>query len=103
MYKRQPDCLGGLDVPDAIFIGGGLSDAQMLETCLDHLRLGGRLVANAVTHESTKILFDAYDKYGGELAQLSVARTISVGKFSGWKPNMPVVQWSFQKIGDVSE
>ena len=44
-----PQALAGLEAPDAIFIGGGVTRDGVLDTCWQHLRPGGRLVANAVT------------------------------------------------------
>lgn len=46
---KAPDVLHGLEAPDAIFIGGGVTRDGVLDTCWQHLRPGGRLVANAVT------------------------------------------------------
>ncbi|MBT3434992.1 MAG: precorrin-6y C5,15-methyltransferase (decarboxylating) subunit CbiE, partial [Nitrospinaceae bacterium] len=46
-----PSCLALLPDPDAVFIGGGLRDPEMLDTCWARLKSGGRLVANVVTLE----------------------------------------------------
>ncbi|TIL65431.1 MAG: precorrin-6Y C5,15-methyltransferase (decarboxylating) subunit CbiT, partial [Mesorhizobium sp.] len=46
-----PRAFAKLETPDAIFIGGGGSDAGVLEKAIKALRPGGRLVANAVTLE----------------------------------------------------
>ena len=46
-----PAALQGLDAPDAIFIGGGLS-RETFDAAWAALRPFGRLVANAVTLES---------------------------------------------------
>jgi len=88
-----PAGLAGLDAPDAVFIGGGLSIATV-EACLSALKPHGRLVANAVTLESEQILTALYDHHGGHLVRLSVARAEPVGSYHGWKPFMPVTQWS---------
>ncbi|MEM7198384.1 MAG: precorrin-6y C5,15-methyltransferase (decarboxylating) subunit CbiE, partial [Pseudomonadota bacterium] len=48
---RAPDCFAQLSKPDAIFIGGGLSATGMVEKTWQHLKDGGRMVANAVTLE----------------------------------------------------
>src|SRR6202007_836422 len=47
-----PAVLQTLRQPDAIFIGGGASDAGVIETAMAALRPGGRLVINAVTLQS---------------------------------------------------
>jgi len=88
-----PAGLAGLDAPDAVFIGGGLSIATV-EACMSVLKPHGRLVANAVTLESEQILSALHDRHGGHLVRLSVARAEPVGNYHGWKPFMPVTQWS---------
>lgn len=91
-----PDALNGLDAPDAIFIGGGLS-VETFEACWQALRPLGRLVANAVTIESQMILTALQQQHGGDLVQISISRAESLGPMSGWKPMRPVVQWSLIK------
>ncbi|MEP3277765.1 MAG: precorrin-6y C5,15-methyltransferase (decarboxylating) subunit CbiE [Stappiaceae bacterium] len=94
---KAPECLGQLSSPDAIFIGGGLTAENMVATCYDKLAPGGRLVANAVTLESETVLLSSFRKYGGALVRLSIAHASSVGGFHGWRPAMPVTQWSLIK------
>ena len=91
-----PEALQGLEAPDAIFIGGGLS-VESFEACWQALRPLGRLVANAVTIESQAILAALHRQYGGDMVQISVSRAESLGLMSGWKPMRPVVQWSLIK------
>lgn len=91
-----PDALAGLASPDAIFIGGGLSE-ETVKACLEVLRPLGRLVANAVTVESEEILIRCNRELGGELAKLQVSRVEAVGSRHGWRPFMPVTQWSMVK------
>ncbi|MEM9795965.1 MAG: precorrin-6y C5,15-methyltransferase (decarboxylating) subunit CbiE [Pseudomonadota bacterium] len=91
-----PEALEGLPAPDAVFIGGGLSP-QVFAHAWDALRPLGRLVANAVTLESESILMDLHAKHGGDLVRLSVARAEPVGRYTGWRPAMPVTQWSLVK------
>jgi precorrin-6B C5,15-methyltransferase / cobalt-precorrin-6B C5,C15-methyltransferase len=93
---RAPEALGELSDPDAIFIGGGLSDPT-IAMAIDRLKPGGRLVAHAVTLESEALLLDAYQKHGGALTRLAVAHAEPIGDFSGWRPAMPVTQWSWGK------
>jgi len=92
-----PDALEGLPNPDAIFIGGGLTTPDLLETCWQALRLGGRLVANAVTVESEQMLFQWQRELGGELTRMAIGRAEPVGKFLGWKAMAPVTQWTVVK------
>lgn len=94
---RAPEALAGLETPDAVFIGGGVTADGVLPRCWDALPAGGRLVANAVTVESEGVLAAARARYGGELTRLSVARAAPVGGFTGWRPAMPVTIWSAGK------
>jgi precorrin-6Y C5,15-methyltransferase (decarboxylating) len=91
-----PDALGGLPAPDAIFIGGGLS-RPTFDTAWAALRPLGRLVANAVTLESEAELMALHAEFGGELVRISVCRAEPVGRLTGWRPSMPVTQWSLVK------
>ncbi len=90
---RAPDALRDLPSPDAVFIGGGLS-RDVVATCLQRLKPFGRLVANAVTLESEALLMELQRDLGGELVKLAVARAEPVGDYRGWRPLMPVTQWS---------
>ncbi len=91
-----PGALEGLEAPDAVFIGGGLS-REVFAAAWDALRPLGRLVANAVTLESTGLLVELQREFGGELVELSVARAEALGRRMGWKPARPVTQWSLIK------
>ncbi|SHF30929.1 precorrin-6Y C5,15-methyltransferase (decarboxylating) [Litoreibacter ascidiaceicola] len=91
-----PAALHGLDAPDAIFIGGGLSH-ETFNIAWNNLRPLGRLVANAVTLESEAILIDLHKKHGGDLVKISVQRAEPVGRLTGWRPSMTVTQWSLVK------
>ncbi|WP_068311612.1 bifunctional cobalt-precorrin-7 (C(5))-methyltransferase/cobalt-precorrin-6B (C(15))-methyltransferase [Polycladidibacter hongkongensis] len=97
LEARAPEGLDALPEPDAIFIGGGLTAPQMIETCSARLKPSGRLVANAVTLEGEAILLSAYQKYGGELSRLAVSRASPVGTLTGWRPLMTVTQWNWTK------
>jgi precorrin-6Y C5,15-methyltransferase (decarboxylating) len=92
-----PDALRGLDEPDAVFIGGGVSVPGVLDACFAALRGGGRLVANAVTLESEAALVEARGHLGGSLTRISVQHAEPVGSFTGWRPAMPVTQWAVRK------
>ncbi|MCL4118784.1 UNVERIFIED_CONTAM: hypothetical protein GTU68_062780 [Idotea baltica] len=91
-----PEKLDGLPAPDAIFIGGGLS-IETFETCWNALRPLGRLVCNAVTLESESLLIALHKQHGGQLVKLQVNRAAPVGNLTGWRPLMPVTQWSLVK------
>jgi precorrin-6Y C5,15-methyltransferase (decarboxylating) len=93
---EAPACLAGLATPDAIFIGGGAEDAVIGEA-IAALRAGGRLVVNAVTLETEALLIARHAAQGGELNRVAVSRAGTIGGMTGWRPAMPVTQWSFAK------
>jgi precorrin-6Y C5,15-methyltransferase (decarboxylating) len=84
----------GVPRPSAIFIGGGLTQPGLLEACYERLPAGGRLVANAVTAESEAVLAQWYSRVGGELRRFQHYHGEPLGAFTGWRPAMPVTQWS---------
>lgn len=98
-----PAALAELPVPDAVFVGGGLTAPGLLDACWDALPAGGRLVANTVTLESEALLASHYRRRGGDLVRLSVARAAPVGAFTGWRQAMPVTQWSVVKPAGPAE
>ncbi len=85
-----------LPPPDAVFIGGGLT-ASVVESVWDRLAAGGRLVANAVTLQGEGVLLQAHSVYGGDLVRIGVTHAAAVGDKTGWRPAMPVTQWSVLK------
>ena len=93
-----PEVLGDLPAPDAVFIGGGLSSGNLLETCWNALKPGGRLVANAVTLEGEQKLLQWQNENtgksgaSGDLTRLSISRAEKIGKFQGWKEMRSVIQ-----------
>jgi len=92
-----PQALHGLERPDAVFIGGGGSDAGVLDAAVDTLSLGGRLVANAVTLEMEALLLGRHAALGGDLIRIAVSRASPIGTMTGWRTAMPVTQWSWTK------
>ncbi|RAL98131.1 precorrin-6y C5,15-methyltransferase (decarboxylating) subunit CbiE [Agrobacterium sp. MS2] len=97
MIGSAPDAFEGLPRPDAIFIGGGGSEAGVFDGAVEALKSGGRLVANAVTLEMEAVLLAAHARLGGSIVRLDVSRAAAVGSMSGWRPAMPVTQWSWVK------
>ncbi|WP_082920065.1 precorrin-6y C5,15-methyltransferase (decarboxylating) subunit CbiE [Halomonas caseinilytica] len=81
-----------LPLPDAVFIGGGLSEALLTALWL-RLRSGTRLVANAVTLESEALLSHWQNHVGGELVRLELSSAAALGTRRGWKAAYPIVQW----------
>ncbi|WP_208353415.1 precorrin-6y C5,15-methyltransferase (decarboxylating) subunit CbiE [Pseudaestuariivita rosea] len=88
-----PEALGDLPAPDAVFIGGGLSEA-LLQHLQETLLPGTRLVANAVTLEAEALLTYWQAKLGGTLLRVELSRAGPLGAKRGWQTAYPVVQWS---------
>ncbi len=89
-----PAALAGLQRPDAIFIGGGCTADGMVETCVNALSPGGRLVVNAVTVESEAVVAAWHARLGGDLLRIAVHRAGPVGGYTAWHPAMPVTIWT---------
>ena len=92
-----PEAFDGAPEPAAIFIGGGLTQPGLLDACYERLPPGGRLVANVVTAESEALLTHWYSRLGGELRRFQHYHGEALGKFTGWRPAMPVTQWAVTK------
>jgi len=94
---EAPGVLADLPPPDAIFIGGGAHAPSLIEYACEQLRPDGRLIVNAVTLETQAACLEWRKRHGGELAQIAVAHAEPLGRFSGWRAAMPVVQWRLVK------
>jgi precorrin-6Y C5,15-methyltransferase (decarboxylating) len=87
---RAPDALHGLPVPDAVFIGGGVTAPGVLHACWTRLRDGGRLVANAVTLQGEAALAAWRERYGGTLTRIALADAQPLGGFDTWRQALPI-------------
>jgi precorrin-6B C5,15-methyltransferase / cobalt-precorrin-6B C5,C15-methyltransferase len=94
---EAPRVFADLARPDAIFIGGGASAPGMVERAVAALASDGRLVVNAVTLETQAACVDWRARWSGELTQIAIAHAEPVGRYSGWRAAMPIVQWRFVK------
>jgi len=92
-----PDTFDGAPEPSAIFVGGGLTKPGLLDACFDRLPVDGRLVANAITAESEAVVTAWYSRLGGELRRFQHYRGEPLGKFTAWRPALPVTQWAVTK------
>lgn len=92
-----PDALAGVSEPDAVFVGGGLSRPGVLAAALDLVRAGGRLVANAVTLETERVLLGVHEERGGRLIRIAIDRAAPLAGMTAWEPARPVLQWSWTK------
>ncbi|MBV1706863.1 MAG: precorrin-6y C5,15-methyltransferase (decarboxylating) subunit CbiE [Hyphomicrobiales bacterium] len=92
-----PQGLAALPQPDAIFIGGGAGAPGVIELAWQRLKPDGRLVINAVTLQTQTLLQQHHSALGGEMVQISLAHAEPLGRFHGWRPAMPIVQWRITK------
>jgi precorrin-6Y C5,15-methyltransferase (decarboxylating) len=99
VQKRAPEAFDGLPPPDAVFIGGGLSDPRVFDAAWSALKPGGRLVANAVSLQSEARLIEYFQRHGGELVRLEVAKAgkAGAGGVFVWRPAAPIIQWRVRK------
>jgi precorrin-6B C5,15-methyltransferase / cobalt-precorrin-6B C5,C15-methyltransferase len=94
---RAPAALEGLRAPDAVFVGGGVTTGGLLDACWSALYPGGRLVANTVTLEGERAVAEARARWGGTLTRIDLAHADPVGRFTAWRPQRPVVQFTTVK------
>jgi precorrin-6Y C5,15-methyltransferase (decarboxylating) len=92
-----PAALADREPPDAVFIGGGASDAGVLDAATSVLRAGGRLVVNAVTLETEVLLIARHAALGGEMIRIAISCAGAIGEKTGWRSAMPVTQWAWTK------
>jgi len=95
---RVPDVLptDGL-APDAIFIGGGVSEVGVLDAAWNALKGGGRLVANGVTVEAEQALVNFQNEHGGDLVRIGIERAAPIGGKMAFRPLLRVTQYAGSK------
>ncbi|OOQ41674.1 bifunctional cobalt-precorrin-7 (C(5))-methyltransferase/cobalt-precorrin-6B (C(15))-methyltransferase [Pseudomonas fluorescens] len=96
-----PQALTGLERPDAIFIGGGVTREGVLDTCWAELKPGGRLIANAVTLQSEMTLMAWREQHGGELTRIHIAQAQPLGDFDTWRQALPITLLDVTKPFDA--
>jgi precorrin-6B C5,15-methyltransferase / cobalt-precorrin-6B C5,C15-methyltransferase len=92
VVDAAPQGVAELTPPDAVFVGGGISDPALLPALWERLRPGGRLVANVVSSEGERAILDWQARHGGELCRIAVSRCEPLGGHHGWRPLLPVTQ-----------
>ena len=88
-----PSALEGLAAPDAVFIGGGASNAATTEACWMALPPGGRLVINAVTLQTERAVMARHAEWGGRLTRIGIERLEPIGPMQGFAPARTVLQY----------
>ena len=96
-----PQALTGLERPDAIFIGGGVTREGVLDACWAALKPGGRLIANAVTLQSEMTLMAWRDRHGGDLTRIHIAQAQPLGDFDTWRQALPITLLDVTKPFDA--
>jgi len=94
-----PQALAGRVPPDAIFVGGGIAEPELLPALWQELRPGGRLVANVVSTEGERALLDWQARHGGELLRLAASRAEKLGGRHAWRAMMTITQLTAVKPG----
>ncbi len=90
------ETLLGLPSPDAVFIGGGVTDG-VLKGCWEALKPGGRIVAHGVTLETEALLAAQYRSHGGTLNRIMIDSVDTIGRFLSWSPARPITAWAATK------
>ena len=85
--------------PDAVFVGGGISEVGLLPALWEALRPGGRLVANVVSLEGERAILAWQARQGGELTRIALSRSEPLGGHHAWRPLLPVTQFVATKPG----
>lgn len=94
VHGTAPNALHDLEPPDAIFIGGAVSDAAVWDVAWPALKPDGRLVANAVTVKAEAELLRRHAMLGGELQRIAISQAEGEGF---WRPAMTVTQLALRK------
>ena len=91
------EILDSLAIPDAIFIGGGSSDFELIKYCWNKLKPSGRLVINSVSIDAEQNLIKALNEFGGELCHISLEHLQSLGQQQAWKPDRKISHYLVTK------
>jgi precorrin-6B C5,15-methyltransferase / cobalt-precorrin-6B C5,C15-methyltransferase len=83
--------------PDAVFVGGGASNMDLLNSAWAALKPGGRMVVNAVSIEAEQTVLAFRAQHGGELSRISIERAAPIGSLSAFRPLMTVTQFCVGK------
>ena len=79
--------------PDAIFLGGDIKNEKLFEACFRALKIGGRIVANAVTIEGEMALLARHKNLGGELIKIDISKAKRIGKYQIFANKKSITQW----------
>lgn len=88
-----PGVLTSLEVPDAVFVGGGLT-AESFDAIWELLPGGTRFVAHAVSLETQALLTALHARFAGDLDRFEISHARPLGRMRSWQAARPIVQWS---------
>ena len=94
---KLPATLKDQPRPDAVFLGGAVSQEAIFHPCWQALHPGGRLVANSVTLEGDAANIARHAEFGGDLVRIDISHVEPVGRMRGMRPRMSVLQWRVVK------
>ncbi len=97
---RAPEALADLEAPDAVFVGGSKgSMAAIIETALERLHPGGRLVANAITLENAAECYQAIRGRGltPEVTLLQASRAEPLAHYLRYEALNPIQVFAVTK------
>jgi len=97
IHGRAPQAFDGLPAPDAIFVGGGARDPELLACACDSLASGGRLVVHSVTLETESLVISHHARMSGVLTRIEIQRAGALGDLTAWRSALPVTQWTWTK------
>ena len=91
---EAPAVLKGLPVPEVVIIGGsGGKLAQILDICCMRLRVGGKIIINAVTLEtlcSAQQYFAACEGFLLDVTCVSITKAVPIGTIHLFRAHNPV-------------
>lgn len=90
---KAPEALAGLPRPNAVFVGGGASDA-VLAAIFAAVPPATRVVVNSVTLETEALLIAWSERHGGDLMRIELSHSQPLGGRRGWSSSRPIAQWS---------
>jgi precorrin-6Y C5,15-methyltransferase (decarboxylating) len=103
---RAPEALSGLEVPDAVFVGGSKgSMEEIIGVALERLRSGGRLVVNAVTLENASEAYQVIRRHNlvPEVMLLQVSRADPLAHYLRYEALNPIQIFAVTKPETVEE
>lgn len=106
IHGKAPHGLETFPDPDAIFIGGtGGEMAELIETCCQRLKDGGRIVLNAATIENLYRAMEAFAQAGFQtsIMHAQVSRSKPILNMNRFVPLNPIYIITAQRKEDMNE